>query len=217
MTDFPQNSSVSDKDTKITLGLLNAIHEDDSLTQRSAAERLGIALGLTNAYLKRCVHMGLVKVTQAPANRYVYYLTPKGFAEKSRLTARYLTYSFDFFRSARKQCSDLLEQCAAQEWRWVALAGSGDLAEIAILCASDGKVTLVGIVDETATTQTLAGLGVVPYLEELGSVDAVILTDYRNPQPAYDRLAAVMAPQRILVPPLLNVSRTRANILEQQE
>jgi len=28
-----------------------------------------------------------MKIKQAPANRYVYYLTPKGFAEKSRLTA----------------------------------------------------------------------------------------------------------------------------------
>ena len=44
---------------------------------------------------------GLVKMSQVPLNRYAYYLTPQGFAEKSRLTAEYLSVSFNFFRRAR--------------------------------------------------------------------------------------------------------------------
>ena len=202
-----------DKDTEITLGLLNAIHEDNSVTQRSAAEQLGIALGLTNAYLKRCIRMGLVKASQAPANRYMYYLTPHGFAEKSRLTARYLSYSFDFFRSARGQCSDLLDQCVERRWQRVALAGVSDLAEIATLCAVDSGVTLIGVVDEVANVEKCAGLKVAKRLKDLGVVDAVIITDYRNAQQAYDQLSAVIDSQRILAPPLLHVSRTRENIL----
>ena len=93
---------------------------------------LGIALGLANAYLKRCVRKGLVKVNQVPANRYAYYLTPQGFAEKSRLTADYLSYSFNFFRGARKQCESVLNDCAARGWRDIALAGVSDLGEIVL-------------------------------------------------------------------------------------
>ena len=70
---------------------------------------LGIALGLANAYLKRCVKKGLIKVSQVPANRYAYYLTPKGFAEKSRLTAEYLSVSFNLFRDTRAQFTDLFK------------------------------------------------------------------------------------------------------------
>ena len=44
---------------------------------------------------------------QVPLNRYAYYLTPQGFAEKSRLTAEYLAASFDFFRRARGDCAAL--------------------------------------------------------------------------------------------------------------
>src|SRR4051794_31761602 len=73
----------------IVLGVLDAIERDPTVTQRSVALELGIALGLANGYLKRCVRKGLIKVRQAPARRYAYYLTPKGFAEKSRLTASY--------------------------------------------------------------------------------------------------------------------------------
>ena len=74
-------------DPEIVLGLLTSIERDSAVTQRKLAGDLGIALGLANAYLRRCVRKGLVKVSQVPLNRYAYYLTPQGFAEKSRLTA----------------------------------------------------------------------------------------------------------------------------------
>src|SRR5207253_7334046 len=83
-------------DPEIVLGLLTSIERDSGVTQRKLAGDLGIALGLANAYLRRCVRKGLVKVSQVPLNRYAYYLTPQGFAEKSRLTAEYLATSFNF-------------------------------------------------------------------------------------------------------------------------
>ena len=122
----------------ITLGVLNAIEEDGRATQRAISQELGIALGLTNAYLKRCVKKGFVKVRQIPANRYAYYLTPQGFAEKSRLTAEYLSISFNFFRSSREQCAKLFEICSQNRWTRVALAGCGDLAEIATMPTRGG-------------------------------------------------------------------------------
>ena len=96
------NSGSRDKaENEILLGVLDLVERDPSLTQRSVARELGIALGLANTYLKRCIHKGLIKVSQVPPRRYAYYLTPQGFTEKSRLTASYLAYSFSFFRQAR--------------------------------------------------------------------------------------------------------------------
>jgi hypothetical protein len=91
----------------IMAALLDAIGRTDQHTQRSLAGRLNIALGLTNALLKRCVAKGLVKIQNAPARRYAYYLTRKGFAEKSRLVAEYLTVSLAFFRRARGQYEEI--------------------------------------------------------------------------------------------------------------
>ncbi len=46
----PKTESTSlDAETEITLGLLDAVHENNSLTQRSIAQELGIALGLNIA------------------------------------------------------------------------------------------------------------------------------------------------------------------------
>jgi len=101
----------------IVLSVLTSIERDSAITQRKLATELGIALGLANAYLRRCVRKGLVKMRQVPINRYAYYLTPQGLAEKSRLTAEYLAVSLDFFRRARTDCAALLRQCEARGWQ----------------------------------------------------------------------------------------------------
>jgi DNA-binding MarR family transcriptional regulator len=69
--------SFEPREGAILLGLLEAVAVDGGRTQRRLAAELGIAVGLVNAYLKRCVKKGLVKVSEAPARRYAYYLTPK--------------------------------------------------------------------------------------------------------------------------------------------
>src|SRR6202790_2635967 len=93
---------------RVVLDLLTSVEHDGGRSQRRIAAELGIALGLVNAYLKRCVKKGLVKVHDAPARRYAYYLTPHGFAEKSRLTVQYLSESFSFFRLAKGDCTNVL-------------------------------------------------------------------------------------------------------------
>lgn len=194
-------------ETEITLGLLSAVEENSAVTQRSVAQELGIALGLANAYLKRCVKKGLIKVKQIPPNRYAYYLTPKGFAEKTRLTGEYLSSSFTFFRRARGQCEAIFKRCAEKDWRRIALVGAGDLAEIATLCAREYGIELVGIVAKKAAGGRFAGLPVVAGLEALEPFDAVLVTEMQTPQAAADALDGKVAPERILVPALLRVTR----------
>src|SRR5437763_16319457 len=125
------------------LNVLSAVERDSHWTQRRVSRDLGIALGLANAYLRRCIGKGLIKVGQVPLNRYAYYLTPQGFAEKSPLTVEYLTWSFNFFRRARSDCAELLQECAARGWTRVALCGAGDLAEVAVLSAGESEIEVV--------------------------------------------------------------------------
>src|ERR1700727_1765027 len=94
---------------RIVLGLLTSVDSNGARSQRHIAAELDIALGLVNAYLKRSIKKGLVKVSQAPARRYAYYLTPQGFSEKSRLTIEYLSSSFSFFRQAKADCARVFQ------------------------------------------------------------------------------------------------------------
>jgi DNA-binding MarR family transcriptional regulator len=198
-----------DSESQITLGVLNAVEENSAVTQRSLAQDLGIALGLANAYLKRCAKKGLIKIASAPANRYAYYLTPQGFAEKSRLTARYLSQSFFLFRSARAQYDQLFATCAQHGWRRIALAGAGDLAEIAELCAVRHQLNLVGLLDDRASADAYGGLPVVRRLKDLGPVDAVVVTDMREPQAVFEALIQVLPRERVLAPEFLKIARDK--------
>lgn len=200
--------SGSSEKTEITLGLLNAVQDNESVTQRSVASELGIALGLANSYLKRCIKKGLIKVKQVPPNRYAYYLTPKGFAEKSRLTAEYLSSSFTFFRRARQQCEAALADARRRGWRRVALWGASDLAEIAALCNHEVGLDLVVVAEGAGDVSRFAGLPAVDSLESAGMIDGVVITDLDAAQSVYDQLIQVMPDERIMAPQMLHISRS---------
>lgn len=204
----PKSSNPSlDTESQVTLGLLNAVHKNSSVTQRSVAQELGIALGLANAYLKGCVKKGLIKVSQAPANRYAYYLTPQGFTEKSRLTAEFLSQSFNLFRLARTEGTEILAHCESRGWNRVALYGLGDLAEIFTLSARGFSLELVAVVNGKTQTTEFAGLPVVQDIPGLDQVDVIIICNIVDSQGAYDSALSHFPDERILVPKFLAVTR----------
>ena len=193
-----------------TLDVLGAVSEDETLSQRNLADRLGIALGLTNAVLKRCVKKGLLKIQQVPARRYAYYLTPKGFAEKSRLTAEYLSFSLQFYRQARQEYGKIFQYCKTRRWTSLVIVGATDMAEIASLASAGEEVDIVGILDPGRNEATFCGIPVFQTLEGLGpdrKPDAVILADLTDPQATYDRLIEIFPVRRVLHPKALRITR----------
>lgn len=191
-----------EKDRQLELSVLRLVQTDSNITQRKIATELGIALGLANTYLRRCVMKGLVKMTSAPAKRYAYYLTPQGLAEKGHLVGEFLSQSFNFFRQAREQCEAALARCADTGWRRVALCGEGDFAAIARLCAPEFGVDILGTVAGSHDPAELAAA-----LAGLAPVDAVLLTELARPQAVFDVLIQVVAQDRVLTPKFMEVVR----------
>ena len=157
------------------------------------------------------VRKGLIKVNQAPPNRYLYYLTPRGFAEKSRLTAEYLSSSMTFFRRARGQCDAILKTCAEAGWTRVALLGAGDLAEIAILCNAEYKLELTVYDPDAEIGGRLAGVKVADRLPTPRAADVVIVTDLTEAQEKAEAIAGRFPESRILAPEMLRVRLAPAN------
>ncbi len=192
-----------------TLDLLDAVAENEAISQRGLAERLGVALGLTNAVLKRCVKKGLLKIRQVPARRYAYYLTPQGFAEKSRLTAEYLSHSLQFYRTARQEYADIFRYCATRGWNRVVVVGATDLAEIATLAAAGTGVAIVGILDPGRNEALFCDLPIYQKLDDIPSSrrpNAVIIADLADPQMVFDGLSAVLPEGRVLTPKFMRVT-----------
>ena len=197
-----------DREDALTLEILDVIDRQNDVSQRHLASHLGVALGLANSYLKRCVRKGLIKVSQAPANRYLYYLTPSGFAEKSRLTAQYLSHSLSFYRKAGESCLRVFDQCECNGWQRLLLCGISDLAEIATLRAMERNIAIIGFHDPAAEQPRFLNRPVWRELAGVDAFDACMLTDLTTPQKSFTRLQGYISQECILVPDVLRLEQS---------
>jgi hypothetical protein len=142
------------------LRVLEAVQQDSRLTQRGLASKLGIALGLANIYLKRMIHKGYIKVVNVQPNRISYLITPRGIAEKARLTYEFMDYSLHLYGEVRQHLRAALRECAAAGKR-VAIFGSGEAAELAYLSLKESGLDPVAVFDSDGGREFL-GMPVMP-------------------------------------------------------
>jgi DNA-binding Lrp family transcriptional regulator len=142
------------------LRVLEAVQQDSRLTQRGLASKLGIALGLANIYLKRMIHKGYIKCVNVQPNRISYLITPRGIAEKARLTYEFMDYSLHLYGEVRQHLRAALRECAAAGKR-VAIYGSGEAAELAYLSLKESGLDPVAVFDADGGHEFL-GMPVLP-------------------------------------------------------
>tara|TARA_B100001093_G_C26784749_1_gene996140 strand:- start:969 stop:1283 length:315 start_codon:yes stop_codon:yes gene_type:complete len=94
-------------DKKDHFEVLRKINKKPNYSQRKLAKELGFSLGKLNYCLKALQEKGLVKVQNFKKNpeklNYIYLLTPKGVAEKTRLT-------IDFMKRKMKEYDELKQE-----------------------------------------------------------------------------------------------------------
>lgn len=193
------------KQDTATLAILQTIENQNDVTQRHLADKLGVALGLANSYLKRCVRKGLVKVQQAPANRYFYYLTPKGFSEKGRLTTEYLSDSFNFYRKASESLAEIYSDCQSKGKQKFIFCGISELAEIASVRAHEYEIKVMGILDTDSKKKMFLNLPVSKRLSEINEFDVCLLTSLDKSDQYYDFLINSIDNSKTVVPSILGI------------
>lgn len=159
------------------LKMLEAVEQNSRITQRSLAHKVGIALGLTNIYLKRLVRKGYIKCVNVQSNRISYLITPRGIAEKARLTYEFMDYSLHLYGEVRQHLRDVLQECAAADRR-VAIYGRGEAAELAYLSLKEFGLEPVAIFDSVKGHAFFLGMPVRPIAEhrEIGFDLLIIAT-----------------------------------------
>jgi predicted transcriptional regulator len=104
--------------------ILDELSNNDALTQRDLSKRMGIALGLVNSYIKNLMAKGYITVRNIPSKRYAYYLTPKGFAEKSRLAYDLLHDYTRIYREAKNNYRQLFFELERLGVKRIVFAGA---------------------------------------------------------------------------------------------
>ena len=193
----------NDQDNLRSFLLMSELEKGEPISQREIAGRLGIALGLVNSYLKTLGAKGFVTVKAMPRNRFAYLLTPKGFAEKSRLAFRHLGNFHKLYRVTRQDSLALFRTLREQGVERVAFCGLDDLSEIAYLSLQEAGLKLAVVMDEQPAGRFL-DLPVVSLEEGIrADTPAIVITTLpRAEQLKRDLLALGVEEERIYGPSL---------------
>jgi DNA-binding MarR family transcriptional regulator len=186
-------------DSQRELTVLDAVHRDQHITQRHLSAKLGIALGLTNVYLRRLADKGYINRVSVQSNRCLYLLTTDGLAAKRRLTHEFMAHSLGMYRGVRRHLSDVVGAWRAEGARRIAVFGTGDIAELIYLSLKDQGVEPVAIFAADAGG-TFLGIR-VRGLDECSAVafDRLLIALLEIPAGLEGELAfAGVAPDRIL-------------------
>ena len=89
------------------LNLLIKIQRRSKYTQRELADELGFSLGKLNYCLKALKTKGLIKISNFKKNpeklNYIYIITPKGVAMKTKLTINFMKRKMKEYDELRKE------------------------------------------------------------------------------------------------------------------
>ena len=89
------------------LNVLRKIKDNPDFSQRQLAHELGFSLGKLNYCLKALKAKGLIKIHNFKKNpkklNYFYILTPKGLAEKTKLTLNFMKKKMKEYDELKKE------------------------------------------------------------------------------------------------------------------
>jgi len=172
-----------------SLQLLDEISKGEPLSQRDLSKKLNVALGLVNSYMKNLVSKGYVTIRAIPAKRYTYYLTPKGFTEKTRLTYQLLQDYTNIYRDARRDFQKLFHDLSMSGATKVVFAGIDEVAEIAYLSLQEADIDLAGVFDDAKKGSKFFKTVVMPF-HEIHSIDydRVVMSTFIRREEVYQSL-----------------------------
>jgi hypothetical protein len=201
--------------------MLDAVASNEHVTQRRLSAQLGVALGLTNIYVRRLIRKGYIKCVNVPSNRLRYLITPRGLAEKTRLTYRFMNDSLRVYREIRLYLSEVLRPCVESGVKRVAVVGTGEAAELAYISLREHGLEPVAVF-ALAAGGVFLGME-VKGIDQFGAVafDLVVLATFDASEPivlqliragvATDKLITLMP---TVVPSRKKHSRDRASSMD---
>ena len=184
------------------LRLLEELEKNPIVSQRELSHRFGIALGVTNACLRRMARKGWIRIRDLNPRKIGYYLTPKGMLEKTRLTIHLISFRVQHYSELKKVIANRLLEMQRGGMQRIVFYGVSDEMEVAYITLQGVNLKLVGIVedDEKYTPQFIFGyeLESVSRINELNP-DCVLITSLTESEQKRERLKVILDVDQILV------------------
>jgi len=161
------------------LRLLEELEKNPIISQRKLSHKFGIALGVTNACLRRMARKGLIRIRGLNHRRIGYYLTPKGLVEKARLTLHLISFRVQHYVELKRIVGKRFLEMQHDGMKRIVFYGVSDEMEVAYITLQGVALKLVGIVedDEKFKAQIIFGYELEPVsrIKEL-KPDCILIT-----------------------------------------
>jgi hypothetical protein len=162
-----------------TLTLFNTVERKPEINQRQLARELDVSLGLTNTYFQRVLKKGWIRAQEVKPRRWLYFLTPQGALEKSRLSLFYLHRTLNSFRELKSKGDEHLRILSKKGVRGIHLCGEIDLTEVLSFCFSGVEIELLSVIPEKDLLEDRLQNG-KPALPELKSGELILLASLEH-------------------------------------
>jgi len=147
MKNSPHSNFKDLADFIITLRIFNILEENPSASERFITKKTGLATGLVHSFMKKIIEKGWVKAKQVSPKRWLYFLTPTGFIEKSRISLQYFSRTLYTYSATQSVIQAELLTYLKSEIRKILVIGDNDIGEIAVLSIkANNNFTLSGVV-----------------------------------------------------------------------
>tara|TARA_Y100000589_G_scaffold135376_1_gene129571 strand:- start:5653 stop:6276 length:624 start_codon:yes stop_codon:yes gene_type:complete len=190
------------------LDFLSSLEEGKEVTQKNISNKISVSIGFVNALIKKFLKKGIIKVQQAPYKRFVYYLTPEGFSEKSKLVLNYLNDSLSLFRSMRKEFNQLFSENLSCEF---IIYGISEISEIAILSANEFNANIIGVIEPKTKKKFYFNIPIIKKIPENSKNLKFLLCSTDNAQEIYFKIAENYHENKIFTVSSLFISRNKPN------
>ena len=184
------------------LRLLEELERNPIVSQRELSHKFGIALGVTNACLKRMARKGLIRIRDLNPRKIGYYLTPKGFIEKTRLTIHLISFRVQHYSELKKAIANRLLEMQRDGRQRIVFYGVSDEMEVAYITLQGVNLKLVGIVedDEKIIPRIIFGYEIEPVsrIQEL-KPDGILITSLTENELKKDRLKRIFGQNSICI------------------
>jgi len=162
-----------------TLTLFNTVENRPEINQRQLARELDVSLGLTNTYFQRVLKKGWIRAKKVKPRRWLYFLTPQGALEKSRLSLSYMHRTLDSFRELKSKGDENLRILSEKGVTGIHLCGEEDLIEIVSFCFTGFRIELLSVIPEKNLLEELEQIK-EPKFPELKSGELIMIASLEN-------------------------------------
>jgi len=183
-------------------GFLQELEKNPVVSQRELSRKFGVALGLTNACLRKMAGKGWIRIREMDHHKSGYFLTPKGVAEKTRLHLHLVSWRVQQYSALKDMVGKKLKEMERRGIERIVFYGLSDAMEVAFLKLQGSKMRLVGILDdeEKNGAENCFGHELKNVSQIVGlKTDAILITSLNDGEKKEEQLKEYIDPAKVII------------------